>query len=415
MSLPSRSTRPTTVRALLAAASVTVVGLLGACTADEQWRTAALGTERLAGVSEFYDWDETDLAGAPGSLVRSERILGAPAGARAWRVLFRSTDVHDEPVIVSGTVLAPDGAADRPRPVVSWGHPTTGAARHCAPSTGVDPFVLIEGASALLDDGYVVVASDYPGMGARGPWAYLIGASEGRSMLDAVRAAGELTAADAGSDTLLWGHSQGGHAALFAAREASQYAPDLDVRAVAVAAPAVELAELLADDIHDSAGVALGSYAFWAYHQTYGSSADPPELDQILTVDGVEATEPMASRCLIGEHRALHRIADPLVGKYLERSPTEVAAWSTRLDENTPTPAAYDMPVLIAQGAKDGLVRPATTAGYVEQLCRSGQAVEFRRDPAASHLTVAVRALPDVQRFFERALQGERPSDTCPR
>jgi alpha-beta hydrolase superfamily lysophospholipase len=406
--------RPRAVRTLVAAGLISAIAL-GACTADEQWRASALGAEHLAGVGEFYEWDEDDLAGEPGSLVGAERILGAPDGARAWRVLFRSTDVHDDPVIVSGTVLAPDGVPDRPRAVVSWGHPTTGAARHCAPSAGADPFVLIEGASDLLDDGYVVVASDYPGMGARGPWAYLIGASEGRSLLDAVRAAGELPEAGAGIDTLLWGHSQGGHAALFAAREAAQYAPDLDVHAVAVAAPAVELAELLADDIHDSAGVALGSYAFWAYHQTYGSDADPPELDQILTDEGVDATEPMASRCLIGEHRALHHIADPLVGKYLERSPTEVDAWSTRLDENTPTAAAYAMPVMVAQGEKDGLVRPATTADYVEQLCRSGQPVEFRRDPTASHLTVAVRALPDVQRFFARALDGERPVDTCPR
>lgn len=408
---PLRRSRPSLAAAV---AGLIAIVAVGACTADEQWRASALGAEDLAGVGEFYDWSQADLAGAPGSLVRTERILGAPEGARAWRVLFRSTDVHDDPVIVSGTVLAPDDTSDRPRPVVSWGHPTTGAARHCAPSAGVDPFVLIEGASDLLDDGYVVVASDYPGMGASGPWAYLIGASEGRSMLDAVRAAGELADAGAGSDTLLWGHSQGGHAALFAAREAAQYAPDLDVHAVAVAAPAVELAELLADDIHDSSGVALGSYAFWAYHQTYGSDDDPPELDQILTPEGVDATEPMASRCLIGQHRALHHIADPLVGKYLERSPTEVDAWSTRLDENTPTARPYGMPVLVAQGEKDGLVRPATTADYVAQLCRSGQPVEFRRDPTASHLTVAVRALPDVQRFFAQALDGERPPDTCP-
>jgi acetyl esterase/lipase len=123
----------------------------------------------------------------------------------------------------------------------------------------------------------------------------------------------------------------------------------------------------------------------------------------------------MASRCLIGQHRSLHRIADPLVGNYLERSPTQVEAWSTRLDENTPTAEPYGMPILVAQGQEDELVRPATTAEYVEQLCRAGQPVEFRRDPTASHLTVAMRALPDVQRFFGRALADEAPTDTCSR
>lgn len=392
-----------------------LVSFPAACTADEQWRAEALGEQRLIEDRSYYDWQEDDLEGEPGTLVRAERILGAPEGATAWRILFRSRDVHDDPVIVSGVVLTPDGSPSGggDRAVVSWGHPTTGAAQRCAPSLGVDPFVLIEGATDLLADGYTVVASDYPGMGAAGPWAYLIGASEGRSVLDVARAARSLPEAHAGDDVVLWGHSQGGHAALFAAREASAYAPELNVRGVAVAAPAVELAELLADDIGDSAGVALGSYAFWAYDRSYARRPDPPRLHQILTPAGVAATEPMATRCLIGQHVQLHRIADPLGGHYLRRAPTEVPSWAGPLRENTPTAAPYDMAVFVAQGDKDTLVRPATTAGYVEQLCRSGQAVQFRRDPTASHLTVAERALPDVRRFAAAVLDGRRPPDTC--
>jgi pimeloyl-ACP methyl ester carboxylesterase len=223
----------------------------------------------------------------------------------------------------------------------------------------------------------------------------------------------ELDLAGAGDRLLLWGHSQGGHAALFAARSARSYAPDLDVRAIAVAAPAVELGQLLRDDISDSAGVALGSYAFWAYARVYGAGATGPRLDQILTPAGVAATPAMADRCLIGQHRALHRIADPLVGRYLRASPAEVEPWSTLLDQNTPTDEPYDLPVFVAQGGEDDLVKPATTADYVARLCAAGQPVQFHRVAGASHLTIAVRSLPEVREFFATALDGRAPADTC--
>jgi pimeloyl-ACP methyl ester carboxylesterase len=385
-----------------------------ACTRDEAWRSTALAAGRLEEPGAFYEWDDADLLGAAGTLVRAERVLGAPEGSIGWRILFRSRDVHDDPVIVSGTVLVPDGDGEgADRPVVSWGHPTTGAAQRCAPSLGIDPWVTIEGATALVDDGYVVVASDYPGMGARGPWSYLIGESEGRSLLDAARAVRALDGSDAGDRVVLWGHSQGGHAALFAARSAPGYAPDLDVRAVAVAAPAVELGELLRDDIGDSAGVALGSYAFWAYERVYGPEPNGPRLDQILTPAGSAATPAMAERCLIGEHRSLHRIADPLVGRYLRESPADVEPWSELLERNTPTDEPYDLPVFVAQGGDDDLVRPATTASYVARLCAAGQPVQFHRVAGASHLTIALRSMPQVRRFFAAALDGRSPPDTC--
>ncbi len=128
----------------------------------------------------------------------------------------------------------------------------------CAPSNGVDPFLLVEGLPDLIRAGYVVAAPDYPGLGVAAPSSYLIGTSESRSLLDAVRAARQLPT-DAWSTTLLWGHSQGGHAVLFAALQAVAYAPELSVRAAAVAAPAADLGTLLDDDIGNVSGVTIGS------------------------------------------------------------------------------------------------------------------------------------------------------------
>jgi alpha-beta hydrolase superfamily lysophospholipase len=104
--------------------------------------------------------------------------------------------------------------------------------------------LLIEGLHELLNAGYVIAATDYPGMGADGPPSYLIGVSEANSVLDAARAARARPDAHANNRLVLCGHSQGGQAALFAAQGQAAYAPDLDLRGVAVAAPAMELGEL---------------------------------------------------------------------------------------------------------------------------------------------------------------------------
>ncbi len=118
---------------------------------------------------------------------------------------------------------------------MAWAHPTTGSAQACAPSLFVDPFALIEGLHEFLADGDVIAATDYSGMGAIGSPSYLIGTTEGNNVLDSVRAARALRDAHAATRLLLWGHSQGGQATLFAA--AADYAPELHLVGVAVAAP----------------------------------------------------------------------------------------------------------------------------------------------------------------------------------
>ena len=59
-------------------------------------------------------------------------------------------------------------------------------------------------------------ATDYEGLGGPGPHPSIIGVSEGRSMLDASRAAGQVPGVYLSDTTAIAGFSQGGHAALWA-------------------------------------------------------------------------------------------------------------------------------------------------------------------------------------------------------
>ncbi|MFE4196736.1 alpha/beta fold hydrolase [Paenarthrobacter sp. NPDC056912] len=338
---------------------------------------------------------------APGTVVRTETVVGAPEGATAWRVLYHSTDVRGTDTLVSGLVIAPTAPAPNgSRTVVSWAHPTTGTAPRCAPSSGIAPFVFIEGLSDFLAAGHVVVATDYAGMGIAGPPSFLIGATEAANVLDIARAARSVAGIGAGDRVVLWGHSQGGHAAIFAAQRAASYAPELTIAGVAVAAPATNLGALLSADVGDVSGVTIGAYAFTSYAQAYSSQLPSDPLGTILTPAAAAAAPGMAELCLLGQNSELHSIADPLIGSFVTGDPAKVPPWDGILAENTPDQAPLPVPVFVAQGAKDTLVRPDITAAYVAAQVKAGTVVESHVLPDASHATVALDALPDLMKWM---------------
>ena len=151
-------------------------------------------------------------------------------------------------VAVSGTVSIPKGKAPKGGwPVITWGHGTTGIADACAPSrdSASNPaHGSIDYAYPLLQRwlkaGYAVVRTDYEGLGTPGDHPYLIGRSEGYSMLDMVRAARKLDK-HLGKQVIIAGHSQGGQAALFAASLAPKWTPELKVRGTVALAPVSHL------------------------------------------------------------------------------------------------------------------------------------------------------------------------------
>jgi pimeloyl-ACP methyl ester carboxylesterase len=372
-------------------------------------RTASVERQALEGVVEewtsppFYHLPSPAPSGKPGELFRSEPIPSAPDGAVAWRVLYHSTDVHGSDILVSGVVVAPEGPApDGGRPIVSWGHPTTGATERCAPSVGVDPFDTIEGMNEFLSRGYVVVATDYSGLGVAGPDSYLIGTTEGNNVLDGARAARNLEGTGAGETLVLWGHSQGGQAVLFAAASAAEYAPEFDLRGVAVAAPATDLGELLKADIGDVSGVTIGSYAFAAFASVYGPTTPGAALDTILTPEAAAVNDRMAALCLFGQNKELHEIGEPLIGHYLSADPNTTEPWADLLAQNSPGAAKLPVPLFVAQGDDDELVRPEITASFVARQRSLGAEVAFEKIEGTGHGLVAVRALPQLMAWLEQ-------------
>lgn len=177
-----------------------------------------------------------------GTLIAAEPIPGAPPAMKAWRVRYWTTDERDRPIQVSGMVIAPDAPASAgPRRVIAWTHGLIGIASRCAPSIGDGNFTVIPRLNDAIARGYVVVAPDYPGLGSDGVHPVLVGVSEGRSVLDGVRAARNIPDANAGTRFALFGESQGGHAALWSGQIWQRYAPDLQLVGIVAVVPPTDL------------------------------------------------------------------------------------------------------------------------------------------------------------------------------
>ncbi|MFE9232732.1 lipase family protein [Cellulosimicrobium funkei] len=364
----------------------------------------------------FYDAPDAP-PDEPGSLLRAEPFTRQiPDGASAWRILYTTTLDEGEPTVASGLVVVPDGVGTdggAPPPVVAWAHGTTGYARGCAPSVLDEPFE--SGAFFLLDDvlarGWALVATDYAGLGTAGPHPYLVGQGEARSVLDAVRAARALDDATLGEQTVVWGHSQGGHAALWTGAVAPAYAPDVPLAGVAALAPASDLTAMVSHLENVPGGSVFASYVVAAYDAAY------PDADAIEAVrPGARlVVHEMASRCL-SEPGALVSVAEALsMDQPLWTTDPTDGALGERLAENVPT-GAVEAPLLVAQGASDPLVLPSTQDAYVGERCAAGQPVDYRTYEGRDHVGL-VQAdsplAPDLVRWTEARLAGEPPTPTC--
>jgi len=365
----------------------------------------------------FYTPPSPLPASQPGDIIRAEPVESSELkGAKLWRILYHSTTPNGDDIAVSGLIAQP--ASSTPAggyPLLAVAHGTSGIARACAPSITVLSRSLTQASlferelKPMLDAVFAIVLSDYQGMGAPGPYAYLVGASEGRNVLDSIRAIRNFGQVPVNDQTIVWGISQGGHAAAFAGELAATYAPDATITGVAIEAPAAELTDLVnatfADDKR-GATTGLAMYIVGAWSTFY---PDAP-LDSILTDKGKRDLAAAYSKCLFSE--AIEFLIEPPTA-YFKANPTTVPAWATRLVENTPGKMPIRAPIFVAQGTEDPIVLPATTQTFVKRLCDLGNTVEFKTYPGAKHLNIDTYAHTDVLAWMLARLRGDPAPSTC--
>ena len=198
----------------------------------------------------FYEAPNPIPAGEHGDLVRWQVLESS--FDRLYRIMYLSQTVAGAPTVVTGLVSVPDDIAPFGgfRKLL-YGHGTTGMADSCAPSMAIDNDSAygdydgeFHSVSGTAGDAWVTVATDYEGVGGPGPHPFIVGVSEGRSMLDAGRAAGQIPGVYLSDTTAITGFSQGGHAALWATKLAGEWAPEQTIVGTVVGAPASDPAAL---------------------------------------------------------------------------------------------------------------------------------------------------------------------------
>jgi acetyl esterase/lipase len=380
----------------------------------EQDSSPSATTAASTAHSNFYSVSNTNLANyADGALIRSEAIDNAPDNASAYRVLYRSEGLHGEPIAVSGVVIVPAGTPPPGgRPIVAWAHPTTGIVSRCAPSLARVFFRSVQGLHELLQQGFVVAATDYPGLGTAGPHPYLVGISEGRAVIDSVRVARKMPGSGDGKVFAVWGHSQGGQAALFTGILAHDYAPELELVGVAAAAPATDLATLLSADLDTNGGRNITAMTLWSWTRVYG---DP--IDNVVTPEGISTIDRLANECI---ERFFDVIARRGPSRALTRSflkvhnVSDIEPWHSLLVSNSPGPLPPTIPFFLAQGTKDPLVLPSVTQAYLAKLCRAGSPVQFDSLPNVGHLFAARDSAKSAIPWLTARFQHAPPPNTCP-
>lgn len=313
----------------------------------------------------YHPTAEAVAAAAPGEIIQSVEIRAGP-GTRAWFVVYGSTGLQGQPVAVSGLILAPKApsAAGSDYPIVAWAHGTTGIADICSPSRiGVGALGRLQ---ELVAQGYIVTATDYEGLGTDGLHPYLVGISEGRSVLDSIRAAMALPEAHPGQQAVVIGLSQGGHATLWAAQLAPSYAPELPVLGAFAASPPTDMVgwetwafEQAAAGNIDAATPAVMIFGVW--NVIYGAPLD------FLTEAGQTSALAVPEGC------------DPTMPSTTpySRDPAQIAEWRSLLVANSPGAVVTDVPIRVVSPEDDRAVDYDTQVAGAETMCAIGDTVEL--------------------------------------
>ena len=371
------------------------------------------GAEVEIGPTGFYSVPSS-APGEPGILLRSEplNVDEAPAGARGWRILYTTSAGDGAPAVSSGLVLVPGPGSEPVERVVAWAHGTTGVADQCAPSRSSDGLAVggLTVADEVLRRGWAIVATDYVGLGTVGLHPYLVGQPGGRSVLDAVRAAQQLDAVAPRGKTVVWGDSEGGGAALWAAKVAPAYAPEVRVDGVAALAPATNLPAILEGLPKVTTSALYLAYLLAAYTSTYpdvtyGAVVEPSAEPKLKRLANYCLDDPKANQAVDA--------SGVLAGPVLVPGPTDQNL-RARLAENVPG-GRMEAPVLVLQGSADTLVTPASQRAYVKEQCASGTSLDYREYPGTSHggIVESMPAMRDLLRWTEGRFGGRPIGTTC--
>lgn len=365
--------------------------------------------ERQVALDPFYAPPDP-IPDALGTVIRREPLDVTVPGGRAERILYVSERPDGTRAVSGGMLFLPDTPAPAGgRPVVAWEHGTLGMGDACVPSRSTNPIGdMTTFLPLMLEQGWVVVATDYVGLGTPGPNQYLIAQSEVRDVVNAVRAARTIPEAQAGDRYATFGHSQGGHASIWTGHLGPEYAPELTLVGVAAAAPALDLSAIASAQWDTAVGWVIGSDLIESWPTYYPGLP----IDSILTTQGADAENRLATECIA--QSGLEATAREAFGdQFFSSDPLRNPEWRTAMNEQTPDPLPPTMPAFIAQGTADEVVLPWPNAIVAQEWCDAGSSLSTLWMGDVNHEDAAHVAGPTAFQWIYERFAGMPVTTTC--
>ncbi len=179
---------------------------------------------------------------------------------------------------------------------------------------------------------------------------------------------------------------------------------------VAAVSPPTDLETLLQENLPDGTGRILASYAVWSWSHVYDYG-----LDGAVRKRAIPIVNGVARDCLESKSQAyaIAFASATLTPRFVLPQIYTTPPWSATFSNNSPTQMPKDVPLFVAQGESDTIVKPAVTAAYVARACARGQRVAFDRFDGG-HMGAGATTYGTFVLWAAHRFAGDPVPSTCP-
>jgi len=354
-----------------------------------------------------------------GAVISREEIPTSIAGAVAYRIRYASHDLKGRPTESTGLVVAPASPGDNRR-VMSWAHGTTGLGDAGSPSAQPDPareltLYFTPGSQTQIDFGipslqqfidhdWVVVATDYQGLGSSGVHQYTVNRTNGIDAVTIVAAARELPVG-AGTRFGVIGWSQGGGSAAAAVElDPSDYG-DLEIVGAVCMSPGVPSIALKLPGLGSALGgndIPPDGHLFMILAGMATAFPETLALDDVLTDVGRRVFETGWNT------QPVHHFSDSLAraykheGQVMAVDSTKIAAWLKAFNDASAAQRKPIAPVLVQidRQMEDGPCPVPWQLGYIDAIVALGGDITSTTYPDDDHFSLPQSAIAEARNWL---------------
>ena len=352
-------------------------------------------------------------------LISQEKISTTITGADAYKIRYKSYDSQGKATESTGLVIAPSVAGDN-RKVMTWAHGTTGMGDASCPSAQEDPareLTLyfksgsttpidygIPGLQGFIDDGYVVVATDYQGIGTPGIHQYTNNITNAIDSVTIVQAARELPVG-AGTKFGFIGWSQGGGALAVAELDAKDLG-DLEIVGAVGMSPGVPAIALklpgLGSAMGSGAPIPPDGHLFMILAAMVAAYPEELSLDDVFTPLGKQLFEENWNTAPV------HHLSDMLMrnfhryGPVIQVNKDKLPVWMKAFEASSAAQKKPVCPILVLIDGQDpeGPCPLPWQLGYIDAIKALGGDITSSTYPEDDHFSLPQASVDEARTWL---------------